>query len=160
PAAPLSSSHFLQAVLTTQIYSQRGTVVGLASFWRSQIVQASQVIRSHPDKGVDMDLDGSVVLVTGATGGLGREFVQQFLDRGAVKVYAGTRRDHDWGDPRVVPLRLDVTDPDQIAAAGAAAADVTVLVNNAGVNGAESLLTSSEEDIRKTYEAHVFGPLR
>jgi NAD(P)-dependent dehydrogenase (short-subunit alcohol dehydrogenase family) len=107
-----------------------------------------------------MDLDGSVVLVTGATGGLGREFVLQFLGRGAAKVYAGTRRDHDWGDPRVVPLRLDVTDPDQIAAAAAAAPDVTVLVNNAGINGAESLLTSPEEDIRSTYEAHVFGPLR
>ena len=107
-----------------------------------------------------MDLDGSVVLVTGATGGLGREFVSQFLDRGAAKVYAGTRRDHDWGDPRVIPLRLDVTDPDQSAAAAAAAPDVTVLVNNAGINGAESLLTSPEEEIRATYEAHVFGPLR
>ncbi len=107
-----------------------------------------------------MDLNGSVVLVTGAAGGLGREFVRQFLDRGAAKVYAGARRDQDWGDPRVVPLRLDVTDPDQVAAAAAAAADVTVLVNNAGITGAQSLLTSSEEDIRATYEANLFAPLR
>jgi NAD(P)-dependent dehydrogenase (short-subunit alcohol dehydrogenase family) len=107
-----------------------------------------------------MDLDGSVVLVTGATGGLGREFVSQFLSRGAAKVYAGTRRDHDWGDPRVVPLRLDVTDSGQVAAAAAAAQDMTVLVNNAGTVGAQSLLTSSEEDIRATYEANLFAPLR
>jgi NAD(P)-dependent dehydrogenase (short-subunit alcohol dehydrogenase family) len=106
-----------------------------------------------------MNLQGSVVLVTGATGGLGQQFVTQALGRGAAKVYAGARRDHDWHDPRVVPLRLDVTDPDAIAAAAKAAGDVTVLVNNAGQNGAESLLTSPEDEIRATFETHVFGPL-
>ena len=45
-----------------------------------------------------MNLDNRVVLVTGATGGLGQEFVTQSLARGAAKVYAGARRDHDWGD--------------------------------------------------------------
>jgi NAD(P)-dependent dehydrogenase (short-subunit alcohol dehydrogenase family) len=60
----------------------------------------------------------------------------QSLARGAAKVYAGARRDHDWGDSRVVPLRLDVTDPAAIAAAAAAAQDTDVLINNAGVVGA------------------------
>jgi len=32
-------------------------------------------------------------------------------------------------------------------------------INNAGVNGAPSLLTSPEEEIRATFETHVFGPL-
>lgn len=106
-----------------------------------------------------MNLDNHVVLVTGATGGLGQEFVKQALARGAAKVYAGARRDHDWGDPRVVPLQLDVTDPAAVAAAVDAAPDVDVLVNNAGVHGAESLLTSPESEIRATFEANVFGPL-
>jgi NAD(P)-dependent dehydrogenase (short-subunit alcohol dehydrogenase family) len=106
-----------------------------------------------------MKLDNSVVLVTGATGGLGQQFVAQALARGAAKVYAGARRDHDWHDPRVVPLRLDVTDPADIAAAAAAAADTDVLINNAGAPGADSLLTSSEQEIRASYEANVFGPL-
>jgi len=106
-----------------------------------------------------MNLDSHVVLVTGATGGLGQQFVTQSLARGAAKVYAGARRDHDWGDPRVVPLRLDVTDPGAIAAAAAAAPDTDVLINNAGISGAPSLLTSPEEEIRATYEANVFGPL-
>jgi NAD(P)-dependent dehydrogenase (short-subunit alcohol dehydrogenase family) len=106
-----------------------------------------------------MDLSNSVVLVTGATGGLGQEFVTQSLARGAAKVYAGARRDHDWADPRVVPLRLDVTDPAAVAAAVAAAQDTSVLVNNAGVTGAESLLTSPEAEIRATFEANVFAPL-
>jgi NAD(P)-dependent dehydrogenase (short-subunit alcohol dehydrogenase family) len=106
-----------------------------------------------------MNLDNRVVLVTGATGGLGQEFVKQALARGAAKVYAGARRDHDWGDPRVVPLQLDVTDPVAVAAAVDAAPDVDVLVNNAGVHGAESLLTSPESEIRATFEANVFAPL-
>jgi NAD(P)-dependent dehydrogenase (short-subunit alcohol dehydrogenase family) len=106
-----------------------------------------------------MNLDSRVILVTGATGGLGQEFVTQSLARGAAKVYAGARRDHDWPDPRVVPLRLDVTDPAAIAAAAAAAPDTDVLINNAGAYGAESLLTSAEEEIRATYEANLFGPL-
>src|ERR1700761_9492905 len=103
-----------------------------------------------------MNLQGSVVLVTGATGGLGQQFVKQALDRGAAKVYAGARRDYDWHDPRVVPLRLDVTDKAAIAQAAQTASDVTVLVNNAGQNGAESLLTSPEDEIRATFEKHVF----
>lgn len=106
-----------------------------------------------------MNLGNRVVLVTGATGGLGQEFVRQSLARGAAKVYAGARRDHDWGDPRVVPLRLDVTDPVAVAAAAAAAPDTHVLINNAGAHGAESLLASPEAEIRATYEANVFGPL-
>lgn len=106
-----------------------------------------------------MNLDHRVVLVTGATGGLGQQFVAQSLARGAAKVYAGARRDHAWGDPRVVPLRLDVTRPDQIAAAAAAAADTEILINNAGTAGAESLLTSPEAEIRAVFEANVFAPL-
>lgn len=107
-----------------------------------------------------MQIEGSVVMVTGANGGLGREFVRQFLERGATKVYAAARRDLNWGDARVVPLRLDVTDADSIEAAAAQAADVTVLVNNAGVVGAPSLLSSTLAEIRDTFEANLFGPLQ
>lgn len=106
-----------------------------------------------------MKLNNSVVLVTGATGGLGQQFVAQALARGASKVYAGARRDHDWNDAQIVPLALDVTDPDAIAAAAAAAADTTVLVNNAGTSGAGSLLTAPEAEIRAVYEANVFAPV-
>lgn len=106
-----------------------------------------------------MNLDNRVVLVTGAAGGLGQEFVTHSLARGAAKVYAAARRERSWDDTRIVPLRLDVTDPADIAAAAAAAQDTDVLINNAGIGGAPSLLTSPEEEIRGTFETNVFGPL-
>lgn len=106
-----------------------------------------------------MELRDSVVLVTGANGGLGREFVRQALGRGAAKVYAAARTPQEWDDARVVPLRLDVTDPASIRDAAAAADDVTVLVNNAGITGASSLLSSPIGDIREVFETNVFGPL-
>ena len=70
-----------------------------------------------------VSLEGQVVLVTGANRGLGREFVEQLLARGAAKVYAAARQPDSItsADPRVVPLRLDVTDPDSVARAAAAA---------------------------------------
>jgi NAD(P)-dependent dehydrogenase (short-subunit alcohol dehydrogenase family) len=107
-----------------------------------------------------MDINGSVALVTGATGGLGREFVRQLLDRGAAKVYAGARREHAWEDDRVVPLALDVNEDAAIRSAVDLASDVTLLVNNAGVTGPRSLLEGSMEDIRATFETNLFGPLQ
>lgn len=106
-----------------------------------------------------MDLRNRTVFVTGAAGGLGQQFVTQTLARGAAKVYAAARRDHPWTDARIVQVRLDVADPAQIAAAAAAAQDTDVLINNAGVGGAPSLLTSPEEEIRATFETNLFGPL-
>lgn len=84
-----------------------------------------------------MNLDGSIVLVTGAAGAIGQATTKAFLDAGAAKVYAATHLDgQDVGveDPRVEVLRLDVTDQESIDAAATRCADVTVLVNNAGVN--------------------------
>ncbi|MEW1811762.1 SDR family NAD(P)-dependent oxidoreductase [Pseudarthrobacter phenanthrenivorans] len=105
-------------------------------------------------------LNGATVLVTGANGGIGTEFVRQALVRGAAKVYASARHPRAWGDDRIVPLTLDVTDPASIQAAAESAADVTVLINNAGASPASaSLLTLPEEDIRSIMETNFFGPL-
>ena len=101
-------------------------------------------------------MDGAVVLVTGANGGLGIEFVQQVLDRGAAKVYATARTPKQWDDARVVPLALDVLDPASIAAAVSAAGDVTVLINNAGVGGGGPL-SGRLDDIRAIFETNFFG---
>jgi NAD(P)-dependent dehydrogenase (short-subunit alcohol dehydrogenase family) len=104
-------------------------------------------------------LAGSVVLVTGANGGLGTEFVRQALARGAGRVYATARKPQSWDDSRVVPLALDVTDAASIAAAASAAADTTIVISNAGGHGGSSLLTMPLDQVRAVYETNVFGPI-
>lgn len=99
-----------------------------------------------------------VVLVTGANGGLGKEFVQQALDLGAGKVYATARSPQTWGDPRISPLTLDVTDPASIAEAAAHATDVTLVVNNAGAANGASVL-GDQTSLRELFEVNYFGPL-
>ncbi|WP_187976234.1 SDR family oxidoreductase [Mycetocola sp. JXN-3] len=104
-------------------------------------------------------LTNAVVLVTGANGGLGVHFVEQALARGAAKVYATARTPRAWDDARVVPLRLDVTDPASIADVLAQTGDTTVLINNAGIEKFGALLTLDAEDVRAIYETNVFAPL-
>jgi NAD(P)-dependent dehydrogenase (short-subunit alcohol dehydrogenase family) len=107
-------------------------------------------------------LTDAVVLVTGANGGLGEQFVAQALERGAAKVYATARAPRQWDDPRVVPLVLDVTDADSVAAAATAAADTTIVVNNAGISARteNSLTTSSLDQVRHLFETNFFGAVR
>ena len=105
-------------------------------------------------------IHNSVVLVTGSNRGIGKAFVQGFLDRGAAKVYATARTPISYDDPRVVPLSLDVTDADSVAAVAAAAADVTILVNNAGITGSGSLVGSKIEAISSVLDTNLLGPIR
>jgi len=104
-----------------------------------------------------MNLTDSVVLVTGANRGLGARLVTELLDAGAAKVYAAARTPGSVtaDDPRVQALALDITDPASVAAAAAAAGDVTVLVNNAGVlafgSALDGDLASFERDLRTNY---------
>src|SRR5260370_27624521 len=81
-------------------------------------------------------IEGAVALVTGANRGVGQALTQALLSRGAKKVYAAARDPETLRalrDARLVPLRLDVTDPDDIGEAAEAASDVELVFNNAGV---------------------------
>ncbi|QEN16820.1 SDR family oxidoreductase [Mycolicibacterium sp. ELW1] len=97
-------------------------------------------------------------LVTGANRGLGRQFAAELLSRGA-KVYAAARRPETIDLPGVVPIQVDITDPESVRRAAAIAEDVTVLVNNAGVSTEADLLSGPIEDIRLEMETHYFGTL-
>jgi NAD(P)-dependent dehydrogenase (short-subunit alcohol dehydrogenase family) len=83
------------------------------------------------------------------------------LDRGAAKVYAASRSPQAVSrDPRVVPLQLDVTDEASVNNAAAAAHDVSIVVNNAGVHLATPLLQAPFADIQTELDTNVYGPIR
>ena len=107
-----------------------------------------------------MNINGSVALVTGASRGLGRAFAQRLIERGAARVYAAARRPETIDLPGATPMRLDVTDPAQIAAAAELARDVTLLVNNAGTQSYQRLVDGDLDAIRAELETILFGPLQ
>lgn len=64
-----------------------------------------------------MVLSSKVILVSGANRGIGAATVRELLKARVRKVYAGARDLNslpDFGDSRVVPLQLDVTDDDSV----------------------------------------------
>jgi NAD(P)-dependent dehydrogenase (short-subunit alcohol dehydrogenase family) len=105
-----------------------------------------------------MKLEGSVALITGANRGLGAVFARSVLDRGAAKVYAAVRDVASVTDSRLTPLRLDITDRASIEAAAEAAADVDLLINNAGIDTHTSTL-GDEAGLRTEMEVNYFGPI-
>ena len=113
-----------------------------------------------------MKIAGSTVFVTGANRGLGRCLVEELLRRDARRIYAGTR---DLAaiapvvalDPaRVLPIVVDVTDEAQVTAAAAAAADVTLVLSNAGTLRSRNLLSNTLEQLRLDMEVNFWGTLR
>ncbi|GAB4084967.1 SDR family oxidoreductase [Myceligenerans cantabricum] len=106
-----------------------------------------------------MDIKHSVALVTGANRGLGRAFAQRLLERGARKVYATARRPETVDLPGVEVLPLDITDPASVRAAAEAAPDVSLLVNNAGIQTGTDLVTGSLDSVRHELETNVLGHL-
>jgi short-subunit dehydrogenase len=113
-----------------------------------------------------MKIENSVALVTGANRGIGRTFVEELLKRGVAKIYVAARDTASLsdllknGDSRLVPLPLDVTDADQVAASASVANDVTLLINNAGYAAFDGAISAPNmDDARLEMEVNYFGPL-
>ena len=108
-----------------------------------------------------MKIKDSVVLVTGANRGIGLAFARELLARGARKVYAAARDPATIILPGVQALKLDVTKPEDVAAAAALASDVTLVINNAGIAQPGGFLAADSEDTtRRIFETNVYGVLR
>ena len=104
-------------------------------------------------------------LVTGASTGIGRAAALR-LDAYGWRVFAGVRREEDAaslreaGSERLTPLTLDVTVPEQIAAATArieaeSEGGLDGLVNNAGVAVPGPLETVPIDDLRHQLEVNL-----
>jgi NAD(P)-dependent dehydrogenase (short-subunit alcohol dehydrogenase family) len=113
-----------------------------------------------------MRLEGATALVTGGNRGIGEAFVLAFLQRGARRVYVGTRDIANaahlvQADPeRVVAIELDVTRPDHVEAAAARCDDVDILVNNAGQFSMQRLIAAPDMSAaRAEMEINYFAPL-
>jgi len=113
-----------------------------------------------------VDIAGKRALVTGANRGLGEQFVEVLLARGAELVYAGALDTRTLsallarhGD-RVVPVQLDVTDAGDIRAATERCTDLDLLVSNAGQPCVGPVLAAPDESaFRAVFEVNFFGPL-
>ncbi len=107
-----------------------------------------------------MKIAGSVALVSGADRGLGQVFARELVSRGASKVYGAARNADAVTEPRVTPVALDITDPDRVAQVATECADVSLLVNNAGVMKASSFIgTPTTDPARLEMETNYFGTL-
>jgi short-subunit dehydrogenase len=104
----------------------------------------------------------SVVLITGATGAIAQALIAELTARGAKKIYAAARDTSGLtASSIIVPLKMDVTSDDDVIKAAAQATDVTLLINNAGVNHNTAFLLAGDLSMaREELECNYMAPLR
>jgi NAD(P)-dependent dehydrogenase (short-subunit alcohol dehydrogenase family) len=107
-----------------------------------------------------MKIAGSVALVTGANRGLGQVYARELVRRGAAKVYGAARKPAGVTEPGVTPIQLDITDPERVGQVAQECADVTLLVNNAGVLTYNNFTGAPDlSGARLEMETNYFGTL-
>jgi NAD(P)-dependent dehydrogenase (short-subunit alcohol dehydrogenase family) len=106
-----------------------------------------------------MQIEGTIALITGANRGIGKAFAEALLERGAAKVYAGVRDVATVSDahPRLVPVQLDVTDADRVAAVARELGDVQLVVNNAGIARPATPLSAELDAARAELEVNYLS---
>jgi NAD(P)-dependent dehydrogenase (short-subunit alcohol dehydrogenase family) len=113
------------------------------------------------------DLDGRVAVVTGASAGLGEEFVRGLAESGAHVVLAARRLDRleriaaeiENHGVRALPIRTDITREDEVAALIETAVRelgaVDILVNNAGLSVLRPLLEHTLDDWQRVLDVNL-----
>lgn len=101
-------------------------------------------------------LEGRTALVTGASGGIGRQIAKAVAASGAKTIITGTRAAvldevaHDIGE-LAVPVAANLSDPDDVTgliakAEAQAGTPVDVLINNAGITRDQLFMRMKDED--------------
>ena len=116
-----------------------------------------------------MSVSGMKILVTGASSGIG-EHVAKFLAASGATVVAAARRYEnleklgETTDGQIIPLKLDVGDPesvrDGVAKAAEAMGGLNGLFNNAGIAWGGHALKMSEDDWTRVIDINVNGVFR
>ena len=112
-----------------------------------------------------MKCSGSITLVTGANRGIGQAIVRALLGAGVRQIYACARDPNSllatlaFDRSKVIPLKLDVTDPASVESAAHSAKDVALLINNAGVLDFGSILDAPVEKIQRNFDTNFYGVL-
>src|ERR1039458_5300077 len=114
-----------------------------------------------------MKIDRSVVIVTGASSGIGAATARLLAGRGARVVLAARRADRLEALaaelPGALAVTTDVTDPAQLGHLVERCQDVhgrvDVLVNNAGQGLHVPILELSADDLRAVFELNAIAPL-
>ncbi|WP_250455710.1 oxidoreductase [Caballeronia sp. ATUFL_M2_KS44] len=110
--------------------------------------------------------ESPVWFITGCSTGFGRELAAAVIERGWRAVVAARNPDSvtdlvERADGRAIAVRLDVTRPDEIAAAMHDARNafghVDVLVNNAGFGYLAAVEEGEDDEVRAMFEANFFG---
>jgi NAD(P)-dependent dehydrogenase (short-subunit alcohol dehydrogenase family) len=142
--------------------------------WDDDAFAISQVRGRHDsigerDVGIEVNFEGKIAMVTGASSGLGARFAKALAGAGAQVVLASRRVERlkelraeieaDGGAAHVV--RLDVTDLGSIKAAIAhaetEAGPIDILVNNSGVSSTQRLLDVGEDDYGYIMDTNLRG---
>jgi NAD(P)-dependent dehydrogenase (short-subunit alcohol dehydrogenase family) len=105
------------------------------------------------------DVTGRKVLITGAGSGFGKGAAVELARRGH-DVVAACETEEQVGalaaeHPELTAIKLDVTDPADVA--GAAGLGIDVLINNAGVGIVGPMASVPLADVRRSFEVNVFG---
>ena len=107
-------------------------------------------------------LKNKVILITGANRGIGKSLVKSSLEKGAKKIYATCRdlsKMPNFGDERVVSLKLDITNDEQVLKIAKKTIDVEVLINNAGVLSPGNVLEGDINAFKNDMDINYYGTL-